>query len=182
VADAPRRLHTVAEALAHVEAPAAVVAWARPFELDFERAWRECPRASWLAHLGLTARMPFEPLLAGIAAAHALRPRDPDIHELAALGVTIKDPEDVPLAILQELAASAEFQREQRVNLGYGDGFVEQAFCSAAHDLEALEEALGVDVVLGAVRAQANVGAFMRAYRRCVDEGYAGLEIYQGEI
>ena len=58
----PRRPFTVAEALEHFEAPDDAVAWAAAFGSDFYAAWRACPVASWLAHLAVTARMPFAPM------------------------------------------------------------------------------------------------------------------------
>jgi hypothetical protein len=185
------RLFTVAEALAHFEAPRDAVDWAGPFALDFEAAWLACPRASWLAHLAVTAHMPFGPMLAVVTSATDLRrrvvPLDEVIADLRADGIDVGDPDDAGLEALRELVAEPTFANEERGNFGYGDGFFEQAYASAARQLEDIENMLVAKAgrtptqaraeLLGVARAHVRLDDFMHAYRVCIAHGYAGLEI-----
>jgi hypothetical protein len=184
------RLFTVAEALAHFEAPREAVEWAAPFDLDFAAAWLACPRASWLAHLALTARMPFAPILASVASAHELRrrvvPLDELIADLRADGIDIGDPHDAGLEALRELVAEPTFADEEQY-FGYGDGFFEQAYAGAVHELDEIEDMLAAKAgrtprqaraeLLGLVRTHVKLDDFMQSYFTCIENGYAGLEI-----
>jgi hypothetical protein len=85
-----------------------------------------------------------------------------------------------------ELTRSDAFKHEDRYNLGYGDGFVEQAYCMAVGTIGEREAALiascghspaqARERVLAMFHEHVSVQAFLVAYTRCVKLGYAGLE------
>ena len=189
--DEPRRPFTVAEALEHFEAPDDAVAWARAFASDFHAAWRACPVASWLAHLAVTAHMPFSPMLMAVTAAHELRRRhvalDPELAELRDEGIDVHDPDDAGLDAIRELVAQPTFPDEERHHFGYSGGFFDQAYSAAADELDQIESMLVAKAgrtpvqaraeMLGLVRAHVKIDDFMRAYQRCIQSGYGGLEI-----
>lgn len=190
--DDDSRLNAVDEALAHVEAPDDAVAWARAHGHDFPAAWDACPRASWLVHLAHTARMPFASVLA--AATTACRyfldsvPRD-DFNLLLDIGIPIETLAGngvADISGLHELASTQAFADEESKNLGYGDGFVEQAYDTAACMFDELEAALVTSCgrspdeararILAILREHTSKDEFLRAYVRCVRLGFAGLE------
>jgi hypothetical protein len=188
------QLNSVAEALDHVEAPREAVGWAQPLGHDFPAAWRTCPNPCWLIHLAHAARMPFDSVLAAVTAASRYFldafPRDDYINDLLNVGIPIEDLAGdgvADVSSLYELASSDAFKQEERSNLGYGDGFVEQAYCTAARTLSDLEAALVAkcghspaqarERVLAIVRENTTVEEFLGAYMRCVKPGYAGLEL-----
>jgi hypothetical protein len=186
------RLFTVAEALAHFEAPRDAVEWAAPFDLDFAAAWSACPRASWVVYLAFTAHVPFAPILASVESAHALRRRDVPpfggvLAELRADGIDVADPHDAGLEVLRELVTEPIFADEERWSFGYRDGFFEQAYFNATRELDEIEHMLVAKggrtpsqaraELLGLLRAHVKVNDFMESYRTCVENGYAGLEI-----
>jgi hypothetical protein len=189
-----RRPFTVAEALEHFEAPDDAVAWAKRFASDFYGAWQACPIASWLAHLAVTARMPFAPMLAAVTAAHDLRrrnvPLDEELAELRAEGIEVEDPDDAGLDAIRDLVAQPLFADEESRNTGYCGGFFEQAYFSAARELDEIEQMLIAKAgrtppqaraeMVGLVRACVRVDDFMRAYQRCLKNGTGGLEIERG--
>ncbi|HTL37383.1 MAG TPA: hypothetical protein VL326_29820 [Kofleriaceae bacterium] len=189
--DEARRPFTVAEALEHFEAPSDCVAWGKGFASDFYAAWRACPCASWLAHLAVTARMPFAPMLAAVATAHDLRrrvvPLDAELAELRAEGIPVDDPDDAGLQELRDLVAQPLFADEESRNTGYCGGFFEQAYFAAARELDEIEAMLVAKArrtpvqarteLVGLVRSLVKVDDFMRAYQRCLKNGSGGLEI-----